>query len=233
MAESVVEHAHAEDVVTEAEAIANSAAEALEASVDTAHTNGHAPSYNGSSPAVAPAAEAVIVPELTPEEIARRQMNRREFLTYTWVGALLVVTGVSGFAMFEFLYPRFKAGQFGGKFTKTQADFGDVTKAPKGDSDGRFWMVTTTEGKPKAIYMVCTHLGCLYKWSDTNHRFECPCHGSKFSHDGFYIEGPAPRSLDYFAVTEQNGQITVDTGKKQKGDPSGDSPAKGAPIGTV
>ena len=65
--------------------------------------------------------------------------------------------------------------------------------------------------------MVCTHLGCLYKWAQSNNRFECPCHGSKFSREGFYIEGPAPRSLDTFLVTEENGVVIVDTGKKTLG----------------
>jgi cytochrome b6-f complex iron-sulfur subunit len=78
--------------------------------------------------------------------------------------------------------------------------------------------------------MVCTHLGCLYKWEPANFRFECPCHGSKFSHDGFYIEGPAPRSLDYFEVRQENGQIIVDTGKRITGDPSSESPARAVPI---
>ncbi|MCA9911805.1 MAG: Rieske 2Fe-2S domain-containing protein, partial [Anaerolineae bacterium] len=32
-------------------------------------------------------------------------------------------------------------------------------------------------------------------------RFECPCHGSKFTANGSYIEGPAPRGLDRFPVT--------------------------------
>ena len=51
------------------------------------------------------------------------------------------------------------------------------------------------------LYGVCTHLGCLPKWVDTNHRFECPCHGSKYQLDGHWIEGPAPRSLDRFKTT--------------------------------
>ena len=53
--------------------------------------------------------------------------------------------------------------------------------------------------------MVCTHLGCLYKWEPSNSRFECPCHGSKFSREGHYIEGPAPRSLDQFVIKVKEG----------------------------
>ena len=87
-------------------------------------------------------------------------------------------------------------------------------------------MVTTAEGKHKALYMVCVHLGCLYKWVPANFRFECPCHGSKYTHDGYYIEGPATRSLDTFEITDAGDKVIVHTGKKVLGQPSEKSPAR-------
>jgi cytochrome b6-f complex iron-sulfur subunit len=95
---------------------------------------------------------------------------------------------------------------------------------------GKFWLVTTEEGEPKAIYMVCTHLGCLYKWEPSTFRFECPCHGSKFSHDGFYIEGPAPRSLDFFETSVEGDSLVVSTGDKVTGAPAAESPARLIPA---
>jgi cytochrome b6-f complex iron-sulfur subunit len=195
---------------------------------------------NGNSaarPAVGPNARvlaarpkpAPIVEEKTVDPAAAT-MNRREFLMYTWGAALGLLTLESGVASYFFLYPRFRAGEFGGLFYKALSDFGDPTTAPNGEATGKFWMITTESGEPKAIYMVCTHLGCLYKWVGANNRFECPCHGSKFSHDGFYIEGPAPRSLDSFEVAEENGQIAVNTGAKITGSPSTESPARSAPV---
>ena len=41
-------------------------------------------------------------------------MNRREFLTYAWGGALGLVALQVGVGLFYFLMPRFKAGEFGG-----------------------------------------------------------------------------------------------------------------------
>lgn len=181
-------------------------------------------------PRPAPPLVATIVEEEDPEAAARREMNRREFLMYSWGAALGLLTLQAGVASFLFLYPRFREGEFGGNFTKNLSDFGDPTTAPNGDPTGKFWMVTTHEGQPKAIYMVCTHLGCLYKWVGANNRFECPCHGSKFSHDGFYIEGPAPRSLDYFELTQQGDQVIVNTGRKITGSPSAESPARAVPA---
>jgi cytochrome b6-f complex iron-sulfur subunit len=100
----------------------------------------------------------------------------------------------------------------------------DINAEPINFPDGRFWLVdldtTNSQGQERmvlapdetepitgvaAIYKVCTHLGCIYAWTATNERFECPCHGSKYRLDGRRIEDPAPRSLDRFDVTVLDG----------------------------
>lgn len=165
--------------------------------------------------------------ELSPEEEARRTMNRREFLTYAWAGALGLVGVATGVGTFLFMYPRFRAGEFGGKFFLGPPSSMPSTDAPPvPEMAGKFWLVNTEDQGVKAIYMVCTHLGCLYKWEPSTVRFECPCHGSKFTREGFYIEGPAPRSLDQFEVTEEDGVVVVDTGAKTLGAPASESPAR-------
>jgi cytochrome b6-f complex iron-sulfur subunit len=155
------------------------------------------------------------------------EMNRREFLTYAWGAALGLLVLETGAASFFFMYPRFKAGEFGGKFfIGPESALPDHSAAPQPYPAGKFWMVTTVDGEARALYMVCTHLGCLYKWEPSNGRFECPCHGSKFTHDGWYIEGPAPRSLDYFETDVVDGVVVVDTGNKVNGSPAAVSPAR-------
>ena len=42
----------------------------------------------------------------------------------------------------------------------------------------------------------CTHMGCGLKKNHTEHSWDCPCHGSRFSEDGRIINGPAVKSLD-------------------------------------
>ena len=168
-------------------------------------------------------AEAVI----DPEAALRKMYNRRELGTYAWGAAIGLLLAQTGLATYQFMYPRFRAGEFGGKFFVSQETLPSHEAAPEGYTDGKFWLVETEEGETKAIYMVCTHLGCLYKWEPANWRFECPCHGSKFTHDGFYIEGPAPRSLDHFIVSDNgDGQLAVDTGSKNIGPPAAESPAR-------
>jgi cytochrome b6-f complex iron-sulfur subunit len=61
----------------------------------------------------------------------------------------------------------------------------------------------------RALYKVCVHLGCLYKWVPINDRFECPCHGSKYLKSGSRIDGPADRNLDQYImeVIDAAGQV--------------------------
>ena len=185
-------------------------------------------------------------------DIDARRLNRRELLTYAWGAAVVLLAAESGVTVFLFIQPRFRSGEFGGTFR-----LGSVAELPQAgalpppvNTDGKFWLIHSDEGL-RALYVVCTHLGCLYKWSETNSRFECPCHGSKFTLTGDYIEGPAPRSLDQFevrvvvddilaaateetsnrivppAVPDQDAEIVVETGKRIWGKPAAQSPARG------
>lgn len=127
-------------------------------------------------------------------------LTRREFLYYIWGASMALLLAGSGGAVLWFAYPRFREGEFGGIFSLDVDDLPAPDSGPIEFPEIKLWLVNTSQGMV-GIYKVCTHLGCLYKWVPTNHRFECPCHGSKFQLDGTYIEGPAPRNLDRFAVT--------------------------------
>jgi cytochrome b6-f complex iron-sulfur subunit len=151
--------------------------------------------------AVAPATESVAKP-----------INRREFLYYIWGASIALLLAQSGGAIIWFLFPRFREGEFGGVFRVDPATLPAVGAAPVSNPSGKYWLSHTEQGVV-ALSMVCTHLGCLFKWVDANNRFECPCHGSKFTTDGTYIEGPAPRSLDRFVmnVITPSGTVSTDS----------------------
>ena len=63
-----------------------------------------------------------------------------------------------------------------------------------------------------ALYQKCPHLGCRVPTCATSQWFECPCHGSQFNRVGEKKGGPAPRGMDRFAVSINNGSVVIDTG---------------------
>ena len=232
------------EISAAAETPAEDAAATLAAQAPSAVQN------NGSAAAaaaerVAPVGRAAVLESF---EAGQEGINRREFMSYAYAGALSLLTLESGLATYQFMYPRFREGEFGGKFLLGDAAvLPQIGIDPEANTNGKFWLINTDEG-PRALYMVCTHLGCLYKWEPSANRFECPCHGSKFSREGHYIRGPAPRSLDQFiieivqegnivSVTEDAGdsiaspslpapdvEIVVDTGKRIQGKAAATSP---------
>lgn len=147
-------------------------------------------------------------------------ISRREFLYYIWGASIALFAAESAGLLVWFLIPKFREGEFGGRFTYDISQLPPVNAAPANFADGRFWLSNLDTDSPNelmyrvdgddpdpaalkgvvAIYKVCTHLGCIYAWTPANNRFECPCHGSKYRLDGRRIESPAPRTLDRFKV---------------------------------
>ena len=41
----------------------------------------------------------------------------------------------------------------------------------------------------------CPHMGCALKWNKSEHTWDCPCHGSRFSADGSVLNNPANDDL--------------------------------------
>jgi cytochrome b6-f complex iron-sulfur subunit len=181
-------------------------------------------------------------------------ITRREFLYYIWGASMALLTVQAAGLMVWFLIPKFREGEFGGLFPVSVDDVPEPNGDPRNFPDGRFWLVnldttqpsetmrTTVDGDPSqivgvsAIYKVCTHLGCIYAWTDSNNRFECPCHGSKYRLDGRRIEAPAPRNLDRFklyAMAEDKTTVLAespDVGEENETNPYGAVPL---PDGTA
>ncbi len=197
-------------------------------------------------------------PDQSPPTRRRRiKVTRREALVYALAGSSALVLATGGAALVQpdpsndpflssftpkviqenvpggFAYPRFKAGEFGGKFALARKATDYTTAEPPDlNATGKFYVVkvdepvATAEGVVaqqgiQAIYQVCTHLGCLIPFQAAENRFICPCHGSTFERNSDYVRGPAARNLDQFVVEiGGDGAIVVDTGKRRTGLPA-------------
>lgn len=199
-------------------------------------------------------------PDNPPTKKQKRGLSRREALVYALAGSSALALATAGAALAQpdptndpflssitpefiqqnvpggFAYPRFREGEFGGRFTLTRkvADY-TTSQAPDLNPTGKFYMVKVDQGVPvadgttpaqdqqgiQAIYQVCTHLGCLIPFQAAENRFICPCHGSTFERNSDYVRGPAARNLDQFVVEiGQDGTIIVDTGRRKTGLPA-------------
>lgn len=71
------------------------------------------------------------------------------------------------------------------------------------------WAVKQPQGDVKVFSPICTHLGCGYRWDDTEKKFLCPCHGSAYDVNGLVLGGPAPRPLDRLPAKVEQGRLLV------------------------
>ncbi|APW98711.1 (2Fe-2S)-binding protein [Halobiforma lacisalsi AJ5] len=52
-------------------------------------------------------------------------------------------------------------------------------------------------GTVHAVSAICPHMDCLVRWNDAERTWDCPCHGSRFTHEGDVLSGPALEGLLY------------------------------------
>ena len=140
------------------------------------------------------------------KRIAVREANCRDgafFGLRGWrcgmgVAALAAVFGLWTAALARFLVPNvtgepdqtFKAG-FPGEYPpgKVETKFKDRYQT---------WIVSFAhDGRRKIIALraVCTHLGCITLWNESENRFKCPCHGSGFSVGRHQPRRPRPAAV--------------------------------------
>lgn len=49
--------------------------------------------------------------------------------------------------------------------------------------------------KSTVLIGACTHYGCTVHLNDSENSWDCPCHGSRYTHDGAVIQGPTVKPL--------------------------------------
>lgn len=136
------------------------------------------------------------------------EVTRRSFLSTAWKVSFGLLAAAGVVTSWDMLKPRLAAG-FDAIVRTVAPDAvpeAGVLEVPK----ARGYLVNL-DGDVVALSEVCPHLGCRVPFIDENNRFECPCHGSKFTREGCYIEGPAPHGMDHLATEVVEGVVEIDT----------------------
>jgi cytochrome b6-f complex iron-sulfur subunit len=149
--------------------------------------------------------------------------DRREFLLGVGTTAGMCAIGYQGAAALRSLVPNVSYD------APTTVKVGLPSEFPEGLKflpDLRLFVFR--EGNVfHAISAVCTHLGCTVRAEALpqpetktvdgqplrlTHRFQCPCHGSRYAGDGSNVAGPAPQPLAWYhlAIATDDGQLVAD-----------------------
>jgi len=57
-------------------------------------------------------------------------------------------------------------------------------------------VIRNPDGSLQALSAICTHMGCVVGWNETDRTWDCPCHGSRFDEHGNVLTGPARSPLE-------------------------------------
>ena len=82
-------------------------------------------------------------------------------------------------------------------------------------------IIARVGGKVFVFALTCPHQNTALKWIDSDKRFQCPKHHSKYTPEGVYIEGRATRSMDRFAVQKTANTVVADLDKLYEEDQDG------------
>lgn len=190
----------------------------------------------------APSAEVAPWSPPDPEAIG---VSRRQFFNRASMTLMSASLGAFGAAVLAFLW-KGSSGGFGSKITVGPvSDVIDQIRGNKGFfyvPQARAWIteypkealskaravyggqssvMAGMEAGIVALYQKCPHLGCRVPECSSSQWFECPCHGSQYNRVGEKKGGPAPRGMDRFGVSVNNGVLVVDTGAVFGGPPIG------------
>jgi Rieske Fe-S protein len=149
------------------------------------------------------------------EKEQKPKLSRHDFIKRTWK-ILGVVAGVEVTALaINVLSPRKDDNS-----TTKILDAGNVNDFPNNSvtpfRQGQFYLVRRDDGGFLAVSLKCSHLGCSIAWSESENKFICPCHSSSFDINGEVLHPPAPRALEIFEISIDNGFVRVQLDKKQR-----------------
>lgn len=145
----------------------------------------------------------------------RKEMSRRQFLTYTLGGATAFMAAGVTLPMVRFAVDPILRDKGEGAFVKV-AEVSKITSEPQEfhfelkQKDGWYlstanlvaWIRKDESGNIYALSPICKHLGCTVGWnSNTNFpdQYHCPCHGAHYTKEGKQL-AVASKPLDEYRV---------------------------------
>jgi len=75
------------------------------------------------------------------------------------------------------------------------------------------------QGSMYAFNLSCPHQNTALRWEESQHRFKCPKHKSRYEPSGTFVDGRATRGMDRFTIAMDGaGFVSVDVGAMHKQD---------------
>lgn len=156
------------------------------------------------------------------KSVGRRQMSRRQFLTYTLGGTGAFMASMPllwnvRFAVDPLLQPKKETAWVKvvelEKVTTEPQSFKFQVHVVDGwyehDPQMEAWISMGEDGKPFALSPVCKHLGCTVNWNSAAqhpNEYYCPCHGAHYTKVGEAL-AIAPAPLDQYDVKVEDGWV--------------------------
>ncbi len=153
---------------------------------------------------------------------SRKEMSRRQFLTYTLGGATAYMAAGAILPMVRFAVDPILHKKTDGDYVKV-AEISKITNEPQEftfelkQQDGWYpstanlvaWIRKDEAGNIYALSPICKHLGCTVGWNNNSNfpdEYHCPCHGARYTNVGKNL-AVSPKPLDTYKVKIENGWV--------------------------
>ncbi|WP_336771871.1 ubiquinol-cytochrome c reductase iron-sulfur subunit [Paenibacillus sp. MMO-58] len=160
--------------------------------------------------------------ETAHRPVQRKEMSRRQFLSYTLGGTTAFMVGGAVLPMVRFAVDPLLVKKAKGTWVKVVEE-SKITTEPQefkfqihqvdgwyvSDPELSAWITKDANNQIFALSPVCKHLGCTIGWNTLgHHEYDCPCHGARYTVDGKNL-AVAPHPLDEYEVKVENGFVYV------------------------
>jgi len=156
--------------------------------------------------------------------VLKKEMSRRQFLTYTLGGTGGFLAALPLIPMIRFAVDPLLQSKGESDWVKV-AEADKITTEPtefkfnklqvdgwhKSEPEFVAWIARDEQGRIFALSPTCKHLGCTVNWNtkpEFPNEYYCPCHDARYTKDGKNIV-VAPAPLDEYEVKEENGYVYV------------------------